>query len=68
VKNVDSEDPRNNTERPYISASNAHGLVINHLEQKADTLACLRYPFSMFSLQISVNFRRKNEILIFKFQ
>jgi hypothetical protein len=39
IENIDLEDPRNNTERPYISASNAHGLVINHLGQKAaDTL------------------------------
>lgn len=35
IENVDLEDARNNVERPYISARIAHGLVINHLGQKA---------------------------------
>jgi hypothetical protein len=40
IENIDLEDARNNIGRPYISACNAHGLVINHLGQRAaETLA-----------------------------
>ena len=35
IDNIDLDDALNNVERPYMSARNAHGLVINHLGQKA---------------------------------
>ena len=35
LQNVDLDDARNNVDRPFISAQNAHGLVINHLGQRA---------------------------------
>ena len=38
IENVDLDDARNNTERPYISARTAHGLVINYLGQKAASI------------------------------
>lgn len=35
IENIDLENAMNNVSRPFISASNAHGLVINHLGQRA---------------------------------
>lgn len=35
VENVDLDDAWNNINRPFISAQNAHGLVISHFGQRA---------------------------------